>query len=447
MVKTMQETRIAFAPSAHTVIQGAQREAVHMQASEYYPEHLLLSILRLRDDTNERIFSLLGMDMRALRRAAAQVVNNVIGSEAGWRDLPPSPAAQECLDWAITFAMQRRSPYLRSDHIVLGVLRHPQVQPLLLLMFSPDDVIPSYLAEESGAPYTNAMDQLIQIKIREYKRSGKHFAALPMITCERPTITFADILGANAAKQELHSLIAYLRRPQLYQRSQTVELEETLLVGHPCTERTLLVHAIAGEAVVSMVTLSVSKLVNLINALAIEAVDEEDLAWLEQEYPTFLRVDIAQTGRNMIKATFDLARQWSPCLLFLDDLDALARLELPAHKAALQRQLIVELDSIVWQPLMAVMATAYRPEVLNPEFLQVGHFGRRILLSESYAVHPAAQTKLCLSCKREVLAGWKYCVYCGASLVKSCPKCGAPHVEVEGARYCFSCGSDVWSDG
>ena len=56
-------------------------------------------------------------------------------------------------------------------------------------------------------------------------------------------------------------------------------------------------------------------------------------------------------------------------------------------------------------------------------------------------VHPAAQTKLCLSCKREALSSWKYCIYCGALLVKACLTCGYPHIEVEGARYCFACGS------
>lgn len=447
MVEIMQEKRIEFAPGIHNIIQGAQREAAHMRATEYHPEHLLLSILRIKDETNEGIFSLLGMDMRALRRAAAEVVSPGVELAASNPMLPPSRAAQECLDWATNFAMQRRSLYVRPDHLALAVLRHPQVQPLLLLMYSPEDVIPSYLTEESGTAYTNAIDQLIQAKVREYKRSGKHFSTLPIIKCERPTITFADILGVNTVKQELHNLITYLRWSQLYQRPQAIDLDETLLIGHPCTERTLLVHAIAGEAGVSMVSLSLSKLVDLINALAIESVDEEDLLWLEQEYPTFLRTDIIQTCRNLVKVAFELAQRWIPCLLFLEDLDAIARFERREHRMAVQRQLLVELDGFDRELSMAVVATAYRPEVLDPELMQVGHFGRHIYLGESYAVHPASQTRLCLSCKHEVLASWTYCVYCGAKLVKLCPHCRAPHVEVEGARYCFSCGSDIWSDG
>ncbi|GER91108.1 hypothetical protein KDW_52700 [Dictyobacter vulcani] len=445
MIKTMQDRRLAFSSSARAVVRGAEREALHMHASTYHPEHLFLSILRLDDELDASIFSLLGMDIRALRRMATEVVGNVEIGRPAKHEMHPSKEAQECLDWAMAFAEQRHCSELRADHILLGVLRHPQVQPLLLLLFSPGEVIPSYLNEESGIAYTNAMDQLIQIKIREHKRVGKHISNSPMVKCERPTVTFADILGANTVKQELHSLIAYLRYPQLYQRSRTTAMEETLLVGHPCTERTLLVHAIAGEAVVSLVSLSLSKLVNLINALAVDMVDAEDLAWLEQEYPVFLRDDLAQTARNLLHVTFDLAKNWAPCLLFLEDLDALSRLENKEYRLALQRQLGVELDALDWQLPTAVIATVYKPENLDPALVEVGHFNRRVTLSESYAVHPAAQTKLCLSCKQEVLAAWHYCVYCGASLVKTCPHCGAPHVEVEGARYCSSCGSDVWS--
>ena len=97
-------------------------------------------------------------------------------------------------------------------------------------------------------------------------------------------------------------------------------------------------------------------------------------------------------------------------------------------------------------PPVVVIATTYKPDTLAPALLSPGRFDRRIHLSGSFSVHPAAQTKLCLSCKREALSGWKYCIYCGALLVKACPTCGAPHIEVEGARYCFACGS-AWRFG
>lgn len=305
--------------------------------------------------------------------------------------------------------------------------------------------MPVYLTEENGSAYTSAMDQLIQIKIRGHKRLGKNVSELSLLTCERPTVTFVDIMGANAAKQELRSLISYIRRPQLYQRMQSTSLEETLLVGHPCNERTLLVHAIAGEAIVSLVSLSISKLVDLIDSMQSGSVDPDTLEWLEAEYPLFRRDDVVQAGRSILRAAFETAKSWAPCLLYLEDLDALSRLKNGVAKIALQRRLLTELDGLDWKQTMAVVATAYKTDLLDPELLQAGHFAHRVILSESYVIHPAAQTKLCLSCMREVLVAWPYCIYCGASLTKACPHCGSPHIEVEGARYCFSCGSDVWA--
>jgi hypothetical protein len=357
----------------------------------------------------------------------------------------PSKDAQECLDWASSFAEKHHSPEIRIEHILLSVLRHPQVQPFLVLLYPPDEAMPAYLIEEDGVAYTNAMDQLIQIKIREHKSLEQSVSALPLLTCERPTVVFADIMGANAVKQELRPLISYIRRPQLHQRMRSTFLEETLLIGHPCTERKLLVHAIAGEAIVSLVSLSISTLVDLIEAMLAEQVDPSTLAWLEQEYPFFQRDNVVQAGRCILRSAFVMAKEWAPCLLHLEDLDALGRLKNEEAQLALQRRLLSELDALDWKQTMAVVATAYKINQLHPELLQAGHFERRIMLSESYAIHPAARTKLCLSCKREALATWQFCIYCGASLTKACPNCGASHVEVEGARYCFSCGTDIWT--
>jgi predicted RNA-binding protein with RPS1 domain len=53
------------------------------------------------------------------------------------------------------------------------------------------------------------------------------------------------------------------------------------------------------------------------------------------------------------------------------------------------------------------------------------------------------QASTCPACKQSILPGWKHCVYCGASLMKACPKCGAPYPEIEGARFCFECGEEL----
>jgi SpoVK/Ycf46/Vps4 family AAA+-type ATPase len=448
MVQTISDQRGVLAPDTQLILDGAQLEAIHMQAPKYHPEHMLLSLLKIDDATTASVFSLLGMDIRSLRQAATEIVQKHELSEKRKRQaqkIPPSKESLECLYWACSFAEQRRVSVIQVEHILLSVLRHPQIQPFLSLLFAYDEVTPVYLTEENGQTYTNAMDQLIQIKIRGHKRLGKDISELSLLTCERPTVTFMDIMGASAIKQELRPLISYIRRPQLYQRMRCTALEETLMIGHPCTERTLLVHAIAGEAIVSLVSLSLSKLVELMNSMQSGSIDPGTVEWLEEEYPLFRRDDTVQAGRSILHAAFAMAKSWAPCLLHLDDLDALAHLDNGTARCALQRRLLAELDALDWKQTMAVVATAYKIEQLDPELLQAGHFEHRIIMSESYAIHPAAQTKLCLACKHEVLATWHYCIYCGALLTKACPNCGSPHIEVEGARYCFSCGNGVWT--
>jgi ATP-dependent 26S proteasome regulatory subunit len=199
-----------------------------------------------------------------------------------------------------------------------------------------------------------------------------------------------------------------------------------LIVGHPCTERTLLVHATASEAVAPLIRLPLTTLVWIL-------LDASERG-------------VAYEGRMAIRQAFEQAKRRAPSLLFLDDLDALERLEAQDERESLLNEILVELDALESRPPVVVIATLHKPEMLVPALLAPGRFDRQIRLSESFAIHPAAQTKLCLSCKREVLPNWTYCIYCGALLVKTCPTCGAPHIEVEGARFCFVCGS-AWRTG
>ncbi|HBE27900.1 MAG TPA: hypothetical protein DDW25_03310, partial [Ktedonobacter sp.] len=154
----------------------------------------------------------------------------------------------------------------------------------------------------------------------------------------------------------------------------------------------------------------------------------------------------AQEGRRTIQLAFEQAKRRAPCLLFLNDLDALERLGAKGERESLLNQVLAELDGLEPYPPIVVIATTYKPALLAPALLSPGRFDRTIHLSGSFSVHPAAQTKLCITCKREALSSWNYCIYCGALLVKACPTCGAPHIEVEGARYCFACGS-TWGPG
>jgi hypothetical protein len=419
-----------FAASARQALLDAQQQATQMQAQKVYLEHLLLAILAQDDDETAEVLSRLGMNMQVLRAQVAVT----FGSSPPVRSneqpsLPLTHEAHACLDWAIAFAEQRDISPVPSACVLLGVIRHQKAQPLLALLLSPARILLSSLTQRTGQAYTNAIDQLIQAKIGETSNGDLTYdvGASTGIKVERPTITFADILGAETAKQELRDVITFLRLPQFFQPAKKTAVDgllyRVLIVGHPSTERTLLVHATASEAIAPLVSLPLRALVGtLLGASEREVVHE---------------------GRRAIRQVFEQAKRRAPSLLFLNDLDALEELEAKDEREPLLNQVLVELDGLEPYPPVVVLATSYRPERLAPALLSPGRFDRQIRLSESFTVDPTAQIKLCLSCKREGLSSWKYCIYCGALLVKACPTCGTPCIEVEGARYCFECGS-VW---
>jgi ATPase family associated with various cellular activities (AAA)/Clp amino terminal domain, pathogenicity island component len=415
-----------FSASARQVLQSAQHQAAHMQAQEVYPEHLLLAVLAQDDDEVAEVLSRLGMNMQVLRTQVAAIFGGSTTTRAEVHPvLPLTQEAHACLDWAIAFAEQRYISFVPSAYVLLSAVRHQRVQPLLALLLSSAGILPSSLAERTGLAYTLAIDQLIQAKVDE-PRSGDDGWRSTGIKVERPSITFADILGAETARQELREVITLLRWPQFFHSTEKTRLggmlHGVLIVGHPSTERTLLVHAAANEAIAPLVSLPLTTLVG--------ASEREG----------------AQEGRSIIRLAFEQAKRRAPSLLFLNDLDALERLEAKDERESLLNQVLFELDSLEPYPPVVVIATTYKPDMLAPALLAPGRFDRRIHVSGSFSVHPAAQTKLCLSCKREAFSGWKYCIYCGALLVKACPTCGSPHIEVEGARYCFACGS-TWESG
>lgn len=419
-----------FTASARGALLGAQQHAVHMQAQEVYPEHLLLGILVQDDDEANEILSRLGMSMHMLRAQVAVIFGDStsVNSDAQ-PTLPLTHEAHACLDWAIAFAEQRDSSLVPPAYVLLGVVRHQRVQPLLALLLSSAGALLSSLAERTGPAYTHAIDQLIQAKVGEPRSEDLNAdgGISARIKVERPTITFADILGAEMAKKELREVITFLRWPQLFQSSEKATSGRmphgVLIVGHPSTERSLLVHATASEAVAPLISLSLTKLVATL--------------------PGESGRKVARGGRRAIRQAFEQAKSRAPSLLFLNELEALERLEARDERESLLNQVLIDLDGLEPYPPVAVFATSYKPERLAPALLSPGRFDRQIRLSESFAIHAAAETKLCLSCKREGASSWKYCIYCGALLVKACPVCGAPRVEVEGARYCFECGS-LW---
>lgn len=434
-------------PSTQAEIRRAQRVAAIMEAPEVYPEHLFLGILVKADADVAKVVDSLGLDMRTIRSQAAEAFGILSNIGLEENELPLSREALACFEGAFAFVSELHSSMIFPKHLLLSVLRHPRIQSVLILLLPMRDALPAPLVENAGPAYTRYMDQLIHSRVRDQSvvDFNKSVPRRILRRVERPTITFTDIRGMDTAKQQLREVIDVLRRPQVFQQSSNSYLCGMLLIGHPSTDRTLLVQATAGEAVVPLISLSISTLIDMLTAIDSGVMRVEDLDLERDDYNVLKNSEASQRGRNMLRHVFEQARRASPCILFLDNLDAIGGLASDQEREGYWRQLIVEMDGLDYHPPMAVIATTSRTDSIDRALLRPGRFERQIVVSNSFMAQPAAQTKLCLSCNSEGLADWKHCVYCGALLAQMCPHCGTPSIQLEGARFCFECGNSLSS--
>src|SRR5579885_415755 len=172
-------------------------------------------------------------------------------------------------------------------------------------------------------------------------------------------VTFNDVAGVNEAKEELKEVVAFLRAPQDYCRLGARIPKVVLLVGPPGTGKTLLARAIAGEAGVPFLSINGSEFVEM-----------------------FVGV-----GAARVRDLFEQARSMAPCIIFIDELDALgkARGAFPAvgghdEREQTLNQLLVELDGFDPAPGIVLLAATNRPEILDPALLRAGRFDRQVLI-------------------------------------------------------------------
>jgi cell division protease FtsH len=173
-------------------------------------------------------------------------------------------------------------------------------------------------------------------------------------------VTFADVAGVDEAKAELQEVVAFLRNPREYGRLGARMPKGVLLVGPPGTGKTLLARAVAGEAGVPFFSISGSAFVEL-----------------------FVGV-----GAARVRDLFEQARQRAPCIIFIDELDALGRARHAApllggghdEKEQTLNQLLVELDGLDPTSGIVLIAASNRPEILDPALLRAGRFDRQVLV-------------------------------------------------------------------
>ncbi|MEI9478522.1 MAG: ATP-dependent zinc metalloprotease FtsH [Deltaproteobacteria bacterium] len=172
------------------------------------------------------------------------------------------------------------------------------------------------------------------------------------------TITFADVAGIDEAKEELQEVVEFLRNPGKFQKLGGRIPKGVLLVGPPGTGKTLLAKAVAGEAKVPFFSISGSEFVEM-----------------------FVGV-----GAARVRDLFSQATSQAPCIIFIDELDALGKARrmnvMGGHDEQEQtlNQLLVEMDGFETNKGVIIMAATNRPEILDPALLRPGRFDRQVLV-------------------------------------------------------------------
>jgi len=179
-----------------------------------------------------------------------------------------------------------------------------------------------------------------------------------LFTGAKPSVTFADVAGVEEAKTELQEIVEFLKSPEKFTALGARIPRGVLLIGPPGTGKTLLARAIAGEAVVPFFSISGSEFVEM-----------------------FVGV-----GASRVRDLFDQAKRSTPCLIFVDEIDAVGR-----HRGAgmggghdereqTLNQILVEMDGFDTSTNVIVLAATNRPDILDPALLRPGRFDRQVIL-------------------------------------------------------------------
>ncbi|HLJ36048.1 MAG TPA: AAA family ATPase [Ktedonobacteraceae bacterium] len=372
-----------FTPATREAIHIAQREAVRMNAPEVTPEHLFPGVLAQDGDGVTEVFSTLRLDQAILRKQAATIFpSHGDTGEGDEKQIPLSSEAQTCLEWARCFATHLHVSSVQLEHVLLGSIRHQRLQPLLaLFLVNAGGIFPSYVTDRSGLAYTVTMDQFIASRIR--RRRVASFNNGVFSSFVRPTSIFSDIVGLHGIKQELQEVIDFLRNPQLVQQDVRSYLYGLLLIGPAGNSRTLIGQAIAGEATVPLLSLSLPALFAMVSSSNGNYTEYFGDVHSSHEMGRAEQETMAQHGRHMIHDLFEQGKKVSPCVICLDELDALARPEMREVCESWQSQLRIEMDGCDIHPAMAIMATVSQREQIEQLPLLPGCFAHTATLDET----------------------------------------------------------------
>jgi len=177
---------------------------------------------------------------------------------------------------------------------------------------------------------------------------------------DKPTVTFEDVAGCDEAKVELSEVVEFLKEPEKFASLGARIPKGVLMVGPPGTGKTLMAKAVAGEAGVPFFTISGSEFVEM-----------------------FVGV-----GASRVRDLFEQAKRNSPCIVFIDEIDAVGRSRGSglggSHDEREQtlNQILVEMDGFDTDTNVIIIAATNRPDILDPALLRPGRFDRRVVLDK-----------------------------------------------------------------
>ena len=179
-----------------------------------------------------------------------------------------------------------------------------------------------------------------------------------MFTGDQPTVTFDDVAGVEEAKEELYEVVEFLKEPEKFITLGARIPRGVLLMGKPGTGKTLMAKAVSGEAAVPFFSISGSEFVEM-----------------------FVGV-----GASRVRDLFDQAKRHSPCIVFVDEIDAVGRQRGAGlggshdEREHTLNQMLVEMDGFDTDTNVIIIAATNRPDILDPALLRPGRFDRRVIL-------------------------------------------------------------------